>query len=206
MVQLRLEGVSKRFGARRALAGIALEATGGEVVAIVGPNGAGKSTLLKIVAGLLRPTRGRVDLQIGGVTVPHAERRWQVGYAAPDLTLYPELTGRENLAFFAAVRGERESGPAIDEALEAAGLGGRGGDAVGTYSSGMRQRLRLALATLFRAPVLLLDEPGLALDTNGTALVERGVAAQRARGGLTLLATNDREEAGLGDRAVVLGT
>lgn len=204
-VALRLENVGKSFGPRRVLHQISLQAGGGEVAAIIGPNGSGKSTLLKIVAGLLRPGRGEVALSLAGRNLDAAERRRAVGYAAPDLALYPELTGIENLRFFAAVRGGTLSGEEAERRLEAVGLPGRGADRMAVYSSGMRQRLRLAFALLPAPPVLLLDEPSLALDASGADLVAGIVAAQRAAGGLTLLATNDRNEAALGDRALALG-
>jgi heme exporter protein A len=200
-VALELTGIEKRFGARRVLTGVSLAAQGGEIVAITGANGSGKSTLLKIVAGLLRPTRGETRLMLGEVSFSEPEqRRKSVGYVAPDVALYPELSGRENLMFFAQVRGA--SGLNLGKALERVGLGGREDDLVGVYSSGMKQRLRIALATLFDAPLLLLDEPGLALDSEGTGLLETLLREKTKSGALILLATNDAREVALADRAV----
>lgn len=190
------------------LRGLTLTVGSGEAVTIQGPNGSGKSTLLKIVAGLLRPTQGTVTFRNDTEEWTESlERRRLVGYASPDLAFYPELTGRENLQFFQSVRGQegKAADDACDEALKRVGLGNRGNDPVAAYSSGMRQRLRLAFAMLANAPVLLLDEPSLALDTQGVGLIGEMIAAQRMRGGITLLATNDPEEAKLGDRPVVLG-
>ena len=116
--------------------------------------------------------------------------------------MYPELTGRENLEFFATLRGEPTRDCGAD--LEAVGLSGRGGDRVSVYSSGMRQRLRLAFAMAAEAPLLLLDEPSLALDEQGVRLVGEIVRRQRERGGMTLIATNDPRETELGDRAVAV--
>ncbi|GAB4455250.1 MAG: heme ABC exporter ATP-binding protein CcmA [Armatimonadaceae bacterium] len=207
-VSLRLNAVSKSYGARRVLRDVSLEVLGGEVFAIVGPNGSGKSTLLRIVAGLLRPTRGTVHVvtATGEQTETVARRRF-VAYTSPEMAFYPELSGRENLLFFEAVRGRSSAiaEAACREALERVGLGKRGSDRVAAYSSGMRQRLRLAFAWLADAPFLLLDEPSLALDTDGVSLIGEMVAAQRQRNGVTLLATNNAEEAKLGDRAIVLG-
>ena len=197
---LELTGIEKRFGARRVLTGVSLSAAGGMVVAVTGPNGTGKSTLLKIVAGLLRPTRGTVRLTLDGQDISEpALRRRSVGYVGQDVALYPELSGRENLDFFARVRGEPKSSKELQAALESVGLGERGGDAVGVYSSGMRQRLRLALATLFSPRVLLLDEPGLALDGDGVEMLTERIAAFKNSGAAILLATNDPREAALGD-------
>lgn len=197
---LELTGIEKRFGARRVLCGVSLTAQGGQVIAVTGPNGTGKSTLLKIACGLLRPTRGTVKLTLDGADASEpALRRRSVGYVGQDVALYPELSGTENLEFFAQVRGEPKSQSELQAALESVGLGGRGDDAVGVYSSGMRQRLRLALATLFSPRVLLLDEPGLALDEGGVAMLTERIAAFKAAGAAVLLATNDPREAALGD-------
>lgn len=200
-----LENVGKAFGARRVLGSVSLTMALGDVVAVTGRNGSGKSTLVKIVAGLLRPTQGAVRLCNEGRTLDTAERRRAVGYAAPDLALYDELTGRENLSFFARVRGSRLNEAQAESRLAEVGLSGRGDDLVRAYSSGMRQRLRLAFALLANPLLLLLDEPSLALDESGAALVKGIVARQKAAGGLTLLATNDKHEAALGECVVVLG-
>jgi ABC-type multidrug transport system ATPase subunit len=201
-VALELSEIEKRFGGRRVLKGVTLSAQGGSVVAVTGPNGTGKSTLLKIIGGLLRPTRGQVGLTIDGADRSEPGlRRQSVGYVAPDLALYPELSGRENLAFFERVRGGGAPiGP--QAALQAVGLGDRASDPVSVYSSGMRQRLRLALALLFEPPLLLLDEPGLALDAGGVAILEELIAARKRAGALVLLATNDAREAAWGDWAL----
>lgn len=203
---LTVDRVGKAYGSRRVLKDFSLTASSGEVIAVTGANGSGKSTLLKIVAGLLRPTRGTVMVAIGTETrAEAATRRGAVGYAGPDLTLYTELTGMENLRFFDAAAGRQRAAEEYSELFTLVGLKGRENDRVAAYSSGMRQRLRLAFALLPGAPLLLLDEPSLALDAGGVAVVERIVRAQSERGGLTLLATNDSREAALGDRAVALG-
>ena len=205
-VVLTLEKIGKAYGARRVLRGFSLFAEGGEVVAIVGPNGSGKSTLLKMVAGLLRPSTGTVTMQFGNKKWGEAAaRRAAVGYAGPDLTLYPELTGMENLRFFDAVAGRKRTPEGYAALFAEVGLArGRENDPVGAYSSGMRQRMRLAFSRLANVPVLLFDEPSLALDAGGVDVVSQIVAAQKARGGLTLLATNDPREAALGDRSVAM--
>ena len=203
---LALDNLGKSYGARRVLWGVSLTVKPGEVVSVTGRNGSGKSTLLKLVAGLLRPSQGEVTLTPGHADakpLDAGDRRRSVGYAAPDLALYDELTGRENLVFFAHVRGRRVTD--VERRLADVGLAGRGNDLVRAYSSGMRQRLRLAFALLADPAVLLLDEPSLALDETGVALVARTVARHKAAGGVMLLATNDAGEAALGDRALVLG-
>ncbi|RYG77028.1 MAG: ABC transporter ATP-binding protein, partial [Alphaproteobacteria bacterium] len=143
---LSLSDIRKNYGTRRVLRGVTRTVPGGICLAITGTNGSGKSTLLKVVAGLLRPSRGEVVMRVGGNEITDAmQRRMMVGYCAPDLALYPELTGAENLRFFADVRGENVSDGVLSERLNAVGLTGRGKDLVSAYSSGMRQRLMAAL-------------------------------------------------------------
>jgi heme exporter protein A len=206
MSELHIENVSKTYGTRRVLHNINLMAQGGEVIGIIGSNGSGKSTLLRIIAGLLRPTAGTVRLTVRGTLADDAiTRRRCVGYVAPDLAFYPELSARENLAFFSKVRGEERSPREVDGLLRRVGLRGRENDAVAAFSSGMRQRLRLAFALLTTAPILLLDEPTLALDTQGVGLVEEMIAEQRATGGVVVLATNDPQERVWADRLLLVG-
>jgi heme exporter protein A len=205
-VSVALRGVAHRFGTRAVFAPVKAEVHAGQTLAITGPNGSGKSTLLRIVAGLLPPTQGSVTVTIDGVEQNEQERRRWLGYVAPDLMLYRELTGAENLEFFAKLRGIPLPREALIERLTEVGLRGRGRDPVRAYSSGMRQRLKYAFALLARPPILLLDEPTANLDTDGRAMVERVLTAQRTRpgGGLTILATNEPQELDWGDTIVRL--
>ena len=204
MVHLSLAGVSKRFGRRRVFEGVNAEVGRGEVLVVIGPNGAGKSTLLLLIAGLLRPTRGQVVVSVDGKALPYENRRQWLGMVAPDLTLYQELTALENLRFFERVRGRVPREADLEALLERVGLEGRGRDRVGTYSSGMRQRLKYAFALAHAPKVLLLDEPTANLDASGVSMVAEVIAEQRRRGVL-VLATNVPEEARLGDHCVALG-
>src|SRR5438093_12028307 len=125
-------------------------------MAVVGPNGAGKSTLLRILAGLLRPSEGSTTLKLGGAAIRARERRRWIGFAAPELAFYPELSVAENLGFAAEARGLTAVPEAVVGALDEVGLIGRAKDRVAALSSGMMQRLRLAFALLHRPAVLLL--------------------------------------------------
>ena len=204
-IQLELQGVTAGYGARRVLADVTLTLRGGETLVVAGQNGSGKSTLLRLLCGLQRPTAGEVSYLVGGRRLRPDEARELVGWVAPDLQLYRELTALENLEFFARVRGLRRARAELEALLEQVGLGGRGGDPLAAYSSGMAQRLRYAYALLHRPPVLLLDEPTVTLDERGAALVERVVAAQRERG-ITVIATNDPRELRYGDYVLRLST
>jgi heme exporter protein A len=204
LVQLELEAVSKRFGRRRVFEALSVDVRQGQVLVVTGQNGSGKSTLLMVIAGLLRPTRGRVVVSVDGKPLAPESRREWLGMVAPDLTLYPELTARENLRFFERVRGREPRDGVLIELLERVGLAGRGDDLVSTFSSGMRQRLKYAFALAHGPKLLLLDEPTANLDVAGVSMVEELIAEQRERG-ILVLATNEPDEVRHGDRRIALG-
>lgn len=197
-IRLELQDMAAGYGARRVLAGISLTLQAGETLVVAGPNGSGKSTLLRLLCGLQQPSAGQVTIIAGARRLRPDHARDLVGWVAPDLHLYRELTALENLRFFADVRGLRRTRADLEALLDAVGLSGRGDDLLAAYSSGMAQRLRYAYALLHHPAVLLLDEPTVTLDERGTALVERIVAGQRARG-ITVIATNDPRELRHGD-------
>jgi ABC-type multidrug transport system ATPase subunit len=192
-----------RYGARRVLEHLGFEFEAPLVVAIRGSNGAGKSTLLKIIAGLLRPSAGALNVRIDGREAPPLTRHRWIGYAAPDLSFYPEFTAGENLMFAAETRGLASPPRAAEQALERVGLESRRDDRVSALSSGMLQRLRLAFALLADPPVVLLDEPGSHLDEAGRTMLTDLVGALRADR-LVMIATNEEREGALADRKVEL--
>jgi len=202
-IVLEARNVEHRFAPSRGLNPATFSHRGPGCVAVLGPNGAGKSTLLRIVAGLLRPSSGSVELLLDGRAVPPPERRRVVGFVSEALSFYDELTVGENLAFVAEARGMIDRSTGVRDALSQVGLLDRSEDRVASLSSGMKQRLRLAFALLHRPPLLLLDEPGSHLDVAGRAVTEAIVAGHRARG-LVLLATNDERETALADSRVEL--
>jgi heme exporter protein A len=185
---LTLTNLTKRYGYRQVFRDVNCQVDSGQIVAVTGRNGAGKSTLLRIVAGLLRPSAGKVLLT-----------ETQIGLAAPDAPLYRELTVQENLQFFARSHDQ----PDIETTLERFHLAPRRDDLAGDLSSGWRARLQLAVATFAAPKVLLLDEPAANLDEAGHALLWEILEEQRSRG-IALVATNDAREAARCDRALVL--
>lgn len=202
-VSLRATALSHRYGRRVGLQTLEFDLTAPGVVAITGPNGSGKSTLLRIVAGLLRPTAGALSFTLGGEDIKPLERRHFVGLATPELAFYEEFTARENLAFIAETRALVNRAEGVQDALECVQLETRADDRVSDYSSGLKQRLRLASAILHCPRVLLLDEPGGHLDEAGRAVVERIVKRESSRS-LVLLATNDPEEMRLATKRIEL--
>lgn len=202
-LQIELDHVSRRFGTRQVFNDVCASVRSGQILVITGCNGSGKSTLLRIIGGLLAPSSGRVSVSVNGVQADRVARRTFIGYVAPDLALYPELTGVENLVFFGRLRGISLDRDALAGLLGRVGLRGRGRDLVGSYSSGMRQRLKYAFALLHKPPVLLLDEPTANLDESGIAMVQDTLDCQR-RCGAVVLATNEARELAWGDTVVDL--
>ena len=193
LAALRLHGVSMAYGRRTLFSEVSAEVAPGQCLVVAGANGAGKSTLLRIIAGLLRPEAGKVEF--GGTR----------GYAAPDVQLYGELTGAENLAFFACLRGIAKSDS--DRLLKEVGLpAARGRDRVSAYSSGMRQRLKLAVSLLGDPPLVIWDEPTATLDSAGRDLADALFGQIRAAGRIIVAATNDPAEARRwGDLSLTIG-
>lgn len=174
----------------------------GEFVAITGANGSGKSTLLRILLGLLTPTVGAVQLQVDGQAVPRTERVQHMGLVAPYLGVYDALSARENLTFLAQARRVRRREARIEAVLDRVGLAARAHDRVGTYSSGMRQRVKVAAALLHRPPILILDEPSTNLDAPGRAMVQAVQDEHVQQGGLLIVATNHASETAGADQTI----
>lgn len=208
-VLLQAETLSRSFGVRRIFGPLSFQVGAGTVFGIAGRNGAGKTTLVKTLAGLIRPTGGKVLVAAGrgpgAELLPPRDAPRAIGWAAPDLALYGELTPAENLAFFAKVRGDDDSPAAVSARIERVGLDPKRLAAVETrfLSTGMRQRLKLAFATLSEPTVLFLDEPSSNLDEAGRAIVAKVVAEQR-RGGAVVIASNDTRDLALADEVMSL--
>jgi heme exporter protein A len=190
---VRAEGLERAFGGTPVLTGVELRVDAGEVVALLGPNGAGKTTLLRILALLLRPSAGRLTL-FGAATPTPALRR-RVGYVGHESFCYPDLTGAENLAFYARLFDVPQAPARVAELLAWAGLDAAARRPVRTYSRGMTQRLALARALVHRPDLLLLDEPFSGLDAGGVTALQARLAELAAAGHTVVLTTHDLERA-----------
>ena len=163
---IRFHHLTKRYAAVVAVHDLTLTIEKGEVIALLGPNGSGKTTSLKALAGLVRPTSGSVTIRGLEAFVPQARR---VASFLPQKVAFPEgLSGREVVTFYQRLRGVDSS--RVGAALRLASLNGASDRGTGTYSGGMLQRLGLAVATMPDAPLLLLDEPTAALDSEGLSV------------------------------------
>lgn len=203
MISLEVKSLAKSFGFRKVFEGINFSLGEKESLVITGKNGSGKSTLLKILAGLLRPSKGEVNINLDSQIKNRGERRKLISFASPDLSLYDELTALENLEFLAKVQGLDFKPDELNKKLDEAGLKGRGEDQVLSYSSGMKQRLKYLFALLNEPKILLLDEPGNNLDEPGLFLLDNIIAEQKKRG-ILVLATNDKREIKYGDKILNL--
>jgi len=194
---IEAEGLEKRFGSTRGLAGLDLQVAQGTVYGLLGPNGAGKTTTVRILATLLAPDRGRARVAGHDVAAePHLVRR-AIALAGQSATVDEDLTGRENLAFLGRLAGlSRAAARARAAGLVAAfGLEEAASRQARTYSGGMRRRLDLAASLITRAEVYFLDEPTTGLDPASRAQVHQLVRALAAGGATMLLTTQYLEEA-----------
>jgi ABC-2 type transport system ATP-binding protein len=183
--------VSKDYGGIPALAEVDCGLPGGTITAFVGPNGAGKTTLLRILAGLLPPTSGEVEVL--GVAQPaaggpwrHRKLRRRVGYIPQEVALDPEMTGRETLALLATLHGVawNDRAQRIAKLAEAFGTAAHLSRPVSAWSGGLKRRLHLAAGMIHDPELLLLDEPTAGLDVEGSdalwAELQRRASAGRA--------------------------
>ena len=193
MLSIELENISKWFGERRVFENINLKLESPSSLAIIGPNGSGKSTLLKIICGLIRPTQGKVRIKVDGQEIKPEDQPAFFSLVAADVELYEELTALENLKFFTGLRDFKSSTTEMNQKLEAVGLKDRGQEPIGAFSSGMKQRLKYAVALSSYPKILILDEPSSNLDEEGVFLMEKIIEEQK-KVGMVILATNDLKE------------
>jgi len=207
MSDIRLEGVTKRYGTFAAAEDVDLSVTQGEFVTILGPSGSGKTTLLSLIAGLNRPTAGRIFIGGRDVTDATAQER-NIGLVFQSYALFPHMTVLDNVLFPLGVRkiGGAEADRLARDALKLVRLDGLESRRPSQLSGGQQQRVALARAVVFKPDILLLDEPLGALDRKLREELQVELKQlQRTLGVTTLLVTHDQEEAlSLSDRIMVL--
>ena len=202
---IEAEALAKDYGRNPVLRDVSLTLAAGEGLVLLGANGAGKTTLLKILATLIRPTRG--SARVGGHDLAREAQlvRRHVGLLAHGSHLYEDLTAIENLQFFAALHGLRVTREDFGRALDEVDLGGDADQRVREFSLGMKRRLAFARLRLQRPRVLLLDEPFAGLDQRGTKRVEDALTAFKDAGAAILIVTHNLAHAlTIGDRIAIL--
>lgn len=176
-------GLGRRFGSKRVLRDLDLEVRSGELLLVTGPNGSGKSTLLALMAGLLAPTEGEIEVDLP---------RGRIGYLAHEALVYKELTALENLDLYGRLYHVPERRETIGALLERFGLWESRHQRVGSFSRGMQQRLALCRVLLHGPELLLLDEPYSGLDASARTLVDDVLA--EAGGSRTLVVASHEPE------------
>lgn len=190
---LSAKSLVMEHGAHRALDDVSFEVRPGEIFCLLGANGAGKSTTIKLFLGFLKPTSGAAEVDGLSAQQRPQEVRRRLLYIPETVALYDELTGYENLDYFARLAGVEERSPArLKDALRSAGLATDAfGRRVDLYSKGMRQKVGIALAIVKEARALLLDEPTSGLDPAASAEFHELIVRQRDSGTAILMATHD---------------
>jgi linearmycin/streptolysin S transport system ATP-binding protein len=194
---LRCAGLSKRYGDRQAVDGVGFEIGPGETYGLLGPNGAGKTTTISMVAGLLEADGGSVLLEGERLTPAATGLKGRIGLVPQELAIYPDLSARENLTFFARLYGLRggELRSRVDELLEVVDLADRSRERTDRFSGGMKRRLNIAIGLLARPRLLILDEPTVGVDPQSRNAILASIEALSEEGMGVLYTTHYMEEA-----------
>jgi ABC-2 type transport system ATP-binding protein len=194
---LQCRELRKCFGEVVAVDGISFRVAAGETYGLLGPNGAGKTTTISIVCGLLERDGGEVVLAGEPLTTGSVRAKAALGYVPQELAIYPDLTARENLSFFARLYGmpKRDARCRIAEVLDLIGLRERADDAAKEYSGGMKRRLNIGIGLLHRPRLLVLDEPTVGVDPHSRNAILESVEHLGGEGIAVVYTTHYMEEA-----------
>jgi ABC-2 type transport system ATP-binding protein len=202
-----VEDLHYSYGKNVALSGASFDVRKGEVFGLLGPNGAGKTTLISLLTGMRQIVRGKVSIHGMDMNEKAAAIKPLIGVVPQSIALYPTITVRDNLRFFAGIYGikgkVREQ--RIEEVLQVAGLGDRADDVVDTFSGGMKRRLNIAIGILHKPQVLLMDEPTVGVDPQSRNRIIESIEAMAREGMTVVYSTHYMEEAArLCQRVVIM--
>jgi linearmycin/streptolysin S transport system ATP-binding protein len=194
---LECRGLRRSFGKIVAVDGVGFHIDPGKTYGLLGPNGAGKTTTILMIAGLLERDAGEVVVAGETMTTHSVRAKGALGYVPQDLAIYPDLSGRENLMFFARLYGmsTAEARRRSDEVLALTGLDDRAGDQTKQYSGGMKRRLNIGIGLLHRPRLLILDEPTVGVDPQSRNAILESVEGLAGAGMAVLYTTHYMEEA-----------
>jgi ABC-2 type transport system ATP-binding protein len=206
-VLLRVDGLVKSYGARRAVDGVSFQVLAGQTVGLLGPNGAGKSTTVSMLCGLLKPDAGQVLLDGQSVTTGAASVKRRIGLVPQDLALYEDLSAHENLRLFGALYGLKGKplNERIERVLGLVNLLERAREKPATFSGGMKRRLNIAAALLHDPDLLILDEPTVGVDPQSRNAIFDTLEALQAQGRALIYTSHYMEEVErLADHIVII--
>ena len=187
---LEAKNLVKKYGDLTAVDDVNLAIQQGEILGLLGPNGAGKTTIISMVTGLLEPTSGTITVDGLDLETDTNAVKAKMGLVPQELALYPTLSARDNLSFFGSIYGlgGKDLRERVDAVLELVELTERAGEAIETYSGGMKRRINIAAGLLHQPEVLILDEPTVGVDPQSRNAIFEGVEALN-RGGMTVIYT-----------------
>lgn len=207
MIHIDAQNLRKRFGAVQAVDGVSFQAGAGEICGVLGPNGAGKTTTLRLLATTLRPDSGTASVYGHDILHEPVAVRRAIGMLTAGIGLYPRLTARENVAYFARLYGLSEAQTtrriaSLFQLLDMESYADRHSD---TFSTGMKQKVAIARAVVHDPPIMIFDEPTSGLDVLGARTVVEFIQSCRAAGKCVLLSTHQMTQAAkLCDRVVII--
>jgi ABC-2 type transport system ATP-binding protein len=204
---LNAQGLIKRFDDLTAVDGVGFSIDEGETFGLLGPNGAGKTTTISMIAGLLEPDGGTVEVAGQPIRPASTQGKGSIGLVPQDLAIYPDLTARENLRFFGRLYGM--TGPELEarvgEVLEVIALQDRADDLTKEFSGGMKRRLNIGIGLLHKPALLILDEPTVGVDPQSRNAILESVEQLSSAGMAVLYTTHYMEEAErLCDRVAII--
>lgn len=194
---IEIQNLKKSFGDFQAVRDASFSAASGEVLSLLGPNGAGKSTTISMLSGLLAPTGGDACIMGHSVVREPEHAKKSLGVVPQDISLYPDLSARENLVFWGKMYGLRGTAlnSRVDEVLEIIGLTDRQRDHVGKFSGGMKRRVNIGAALLHMPAVVIMDEPTVGIDPQSRRHILDNVQELNRQGMTVLYTTHYMEEA-----------
>ena len=189
---VKVDRLEKTLGAKRVLCGVSLEARPGEIFGLLGPNGAGKTTTLRIICTLLAPDGGSVNVLGFDTRTEPQEVRRRVGVVTAEIGVYPRLTARENIAYFAELSGVMDGAlaKAVDGVIERLGMESFANQRAESLSSGQKQKVAIARAIVHDPPVLMFDEPTSNLDVLASKEVRDFMTESKGRGKCVIFSTH----------------
>ena len=187
------ENILKSYGRRLVFKDLSFSFSASGVWGVAGPNGSGKSTLVKIIAGVISPTKGKIEHKLYDKKVESENLHKYIGFVSPYLVLYDEFSAEENLIYFTKIRGIGYNREKVDSLLNEFLLYERRNDLLKGYSSGMKQRMKFIFALIHSPKLLILDEPTTNLDTSGKDSVYK-ILNEESSSSIVIIASNEQSD------------